>query len=123
MRCPRNRKVGAALSGLSMDHFLARGYANVVESKEEEVEGVLFELTPSDEDSLTGGKGWLWVLSKADLRVLQGDLEVVALVYVDPITAEGPPREEYVQRIREGLADAKLSEGYVARYVRKFIPA
>ncbi len=70
-----------------------------------------------------GGKGWLWgPIRKADLRVLQGDEEVMALVYVDPITVEGPPKEEYVQRIKAGLADAKLSEGYVARYVRKFVP-
>jgi hypothetical protein len=35
---------------------------------------------------------------------------------------QGTPREEYIQRINAGLADAMLSDDYVAQ-VQKFIPA
>lgn len=123
-RCPQSKKIGGARLRGYRWIISIRGYANVVESKEDEVEGVLFEISQSDEDSLDRYEG---VSSgsyrKADLRVLHGEKEEVALVYFDPITAEGAPKKEYIQRINSGLADAKLSEGYVTRYVRKFIPA
>lgn len=123
-RCPQSKKVGVARLRGYRWIISARGYANVVESQSDEVEGVLFELSPSDEDSLDRYEG---VASgsyrKADLPVLHECREVVALVYLDPVTAEGTPKKEYIQRINSGLADAKLSEGYVTHHVRKFIPA
>jgi len=123
-RCPESRKMGAArLSGFRWI-ISARGYANVIEAKEDEVEGVLYEISESDERSLDKHEG---VTSgsyrKVELPVSRDGKIEVALVYVDPVTAEGAPREEYVSRINAGLADAGLSEKYVSRHVRKFIPA
>lgn len=122
-RCPQSKKVGVARLRSYRWIISTRGYANVVASTADEVEGVLFELSQSDEDSLDRYEG---VASgsyrKVDLPVLHDGREVVALVYIDPVTAEGSPEEEYVKRINLGLKDAKLSEGYVTRYVRKFIP-
>jgi hypothetical protein len=74
----------------------------------------------------------LWTSTKAlsqahirrfDLPVLYEGQEKVALVYVDPVTAEGCSTDEYIQRINLGLVDAKLSNAYVTRYVRRYIPA
>jgi len=123
-RCPQSKKVGIARLRGYRWIISARGYANVVESNDDQVEGVIFRISQSDEDSLDQYEG---VSSgsyrKADLGVLHGEKEKIALVYLDPVTAEGTPTSEYIQRINSGLADAKLSEGYVTRYVRKFIPA
>jgi gamma-glutamylcyclotransferase (GGCT)/AIG2-like uncharacterized protein YtfP len=123
-RCPQSKKIGVARLRGYRWIVSVRGYANVVESKEDEVEGVLFELSQSDEDSLDRHEGISsGSYRKADLRVLHGEKEEVAFVYLDPVISEGAPKKEYIQRINSGLADAKLSEGYVTRYVRKFIPA
>lgn len=122
-RCPQARKLGrASLPGYRWI-ISARGYANVLESPRDTVEGVLFELSASDEASLDRHEGVAagWY-AKADLAVQHGDRDVVALVYVDHITAEGTPKGEYIHRINAGLSDAKLPEDYVARHVRRFIP-
>jgi gamma-glutamylcyclotransferase len=123
-RCPHSKKIGIARLPGHRWIISARGYANIVESVEDEVEGILFEISQSDEKSLDKCEG---VASgsyrKAELSVLHGENEKAALVYIDPITTEGTPKSEYIQRINAGLADAKLSDGYVIRYVRKFIPA
>lgn len=123
-RCPQSKKIGVARLRGYRWIVSVRGYANVVESKEDEVEGVLFEISQSDEDLLDRHEGISsGSYHKADLLVLHGEKEEVAFVYLDPVTAEGAPKKEYIQRINSGLADAKLSKGYVTRYVRKFIPA
>jgi len=123
-RCPQSEKIGVGrLSGYRWI-ISTRGYANVVESPEDEVEGVLFALSQSDENSMDEYEGVaIGSYRKADLPVWQGENKVVALVYLDPIAAEGTPTKEYIHRINYGLADAKLSEPYLARHVRKFIPA
>lgn len=122
-RCPQSRKLGIARLPGHRWIITTRGYANVVASQGDEVEGILFELTPSDEAALDRYEG---VASgsyrKKTLPVHHHDRQVPALVYLDPITTEGPPKPEYIQRINSGLADANLSESYVIRHVRKFIP-
>lgn len=124
MRCPQSKKVGVArLLGYRWI-ISKRGYANIVKSMEDEVEGVLFEISATDEVSLDNYEG---VSSgsyhKVDLPVLYKEQEKVALVYVDSVTVEGCPQQKYIQRINSGLADAKLSDAYVTRYVRRYIPA
>ena len=123
-RCPDNKKVGIArLLGYRWI-ISARGFANILESESDEVEGVLFELSESDEATLDNHEGVATgCYRKVYLPVINKDREFVALVYIDPVTTEGTAKSEYVQRINWGLADANLTESYVARYVRKFIPA
>ena len=123
-RCPQSRKVGLARLPGYRWIITTRGYANVVESPTEEVEGVLFEISESDERLLDGFEGVAsGFYRKGELQVLSGAKKVIALVYLDPVTAEGVPKQEYVHRINSGLADAQLSEAYVTGHVRKFIPA
>jgi gamma-glutamylcyclotransferase (GGCT)/AIG2-like uncharacterized protein YtfP len=122
-RCPNSRKVGVArLLGYRWI-ISTRGYANIVQSDKDEVEGVVFEISLSDEKSLDRYEG---VSSgsylKMNLPVIIGDAQKIMLIYIDPVTTEGAPKKEYIQRINSGLEDAKLSESYVARAVRNFIP-
>jgi gamma-glutamylcyclotransferase len=122
MRCPESKKLGIArLSGYRWI-ITTRGYANVVESAHDEVEGVLFEISDSDEVSLDKFEGVAnGFYEKAKLPVMMGNKKAEALVYLDPIVEEGATKEEYIHRINSGLADAMLSDDYVAQ-VRKFIP-
>ena len=121
-RCPQSRKIGVAVLPGYRWIITTRGYASMVESPEEQVEGVLFEISESDEQALDRFEG---VASgnyqKHDLTVRQGNHDVIAMVYIDPITAEGEPKEEYIHRINAGLADADLSDRYITRQVRRFI--
>jgi gamma-glutamylcyclotransferase len=123
-RCPQSRKIGVArLIGYRWI-ITTRGYASVVLSPADTVEGVLYEISGSDEDALDGFEGvrsGLYV--KQFLPVHRDGKQELALIYVDPITAEGAPQQEYIDRINAGLADANLNDGYVIRYMRKFIPA
>ncbi|MEK6801965.1 MAG: gamma-glutamylcyclotransferase family protein [Nitrospirota bacterium] len=123
-RCSQSKKVGVARL---LDYrwiISTRGYANVVKSMNDYVEGVLFEISATDEASLDKYEGVSsGSYQKVEFPVLHEGQEKVALVYVDAVTVEGSPKQEYIQRINSGLADAKLSEAYVTRYVRKYVPA
>ncbi len=123
-RCSPSKKVGVARL---LDYrwiISARGYANVVKSMNDYVEGVLFEISARDEASLDEKEGVSsGSYQKAELPVLHEGLAEVALVYADPVTVKGNPKQEYIQRINSGLADAKLSDAYATRYVRRYISA
>lgn len=120
-RCPQSKKVGIACLPGYRWIISARGYANVVKSKDDEVEGVLYLISDSDENSLDKHEGVAsGSYGKAALRVAGPQGEEEALVYVDPVTEEGVPQKEYIKRINSGLADAKLSAAYVSRYVRVY---
>ena len=122
-RCPQHARLGVARLRGYRWVISSRGYANVLRSDGDEVEGVLLELSASDESSLDGYEGVdNGLYDKHDLRVRFGDEEVTALVYVATVSDEGAPKAEYVERMRNGLRDAKLSEAYVRRHVRRFIP-
>lgn len=121
-RCPDSTKLGIARLAGYRWIISTRGYANVVESLNDEVEGVLFEISESDEQTLDAKEGvGSGGYQKGELTVVLGAKAMVALVYLDPVITEGAPIPEYIERINQGLADAQLSEAYVTRQVRKFI--
>ena len=123
-RCPQSKKVGIARLPGYRWIISIHGYANVVKSEDDEVEGDLYMISDSDENSLDRWEGvHSGSYRKATLRVASPQGEEEVLVYVDPVTEEGNPKQEYINRINSGLADAKLSPKYVIRYVRNFIPA
>ena len=123
-RCPDCRKLGRAdLAGYRWI-ISPRGYANIVASERDAVEGVLYEISPADEVSLDKYEGVAsGCYDKAELPLSHNGKDLIALIYIDPSLGEGPPKPEYITRINAGLADAGLSPEYVSRYVRKFIPA
>ena len=121
-RCPDSRKIGISILPGYRWIIIKRGFANVVEAQGSEVEGVLFEISPSDEKSLDCKEGVAKGLyQKIELLVQHEGEEKLALIYIDPVKEEGEPSDEYVDRINRGLADAKLSDAYVEVQIRKFI--
>lgn len=122
-RCPENRKIGIArLTGYKWI-ISARGYANILRSNKDEVEGVLYAISESDESSLDRYEGVSsGCYNKAMLRIIHEGVEKEALVYIDPTLDEGEPKDEYLNTINDALSDANLSLEYITKYIKKFIP-
>ena len=43
-------------------------------------------------------------------------------MYVDPVVQEGPPKNEYIDRINVGIVDSEFPTAYVEKYIRNKIP-
>ena len=103
----------------------SRGYANVVKSEPDYVMGRIYKIRKSDESSLDKSEGVSVVHSGYDKKILPITADGVSydcLVYVDSVTQEGPPKNEYVNRINLGLADSEFPTAYVEKYIRSKIP-
>ena len=118
-RCPNNSKIGIGqLSGYKWI-ISARGYANVVKSSNDDVWGVIYEISMLDEEKLdvyegVSAKCYL----KDNLEILIDDRIENCLTYVDPVTDIGIPTSIYPNIINEGLLDSKLPEQYVEKYLK-----
>jgi gamma-glutamylcyclotransferase len=123
-RCPNLRVMGmGSLAGYRWI-ISKRGYANIVKSLSDEVQGVVYEITAGDESSLDSYEGVnIDSYRKEMVSVIIEGAVHNCLVYVDSIVEEGKPQFEYIDRINRGLAESGLATEYVDRYVRKFIPA
>jgi gamma-glutamylcyclotransferase (GGCT)/AIG2-like uncharacterized protein YtfP len=123
-RCPEHRLVGNGILKGYRWIITTRGYANIVKSVSDEVRGVVYEISESDEKSLDRYEGvQSGSYRKEMLKIEMGNESKECLVYVDPVEEEGKPKEEYVGRINKGISDSRLPPEYIDRYIRKFIPA
>ncbi len=123
-RCPQHRLVGYGILKGYCWIITTRGYANVVKSTSDEVHGVVYEISESDEKSLDELEGvHTGHYRKEMLKIeIEGE-DKECLVYIDPVQKEGKPKKEYIGRINKGISDSKLPSEYIDRYIRKFIPA
>ena len=123
-RCPEHRLVGNGILKGYRWIITTRGYANVVKSVSDEVHGVVYEISESDEKSLDRYEGvQSGSYRKEMLKIEMGNESKECLVYVDPVEEEGKPKEEYVGRINKDIFDSRLPPEYLDRYIRKFITA
>jgi len=118
-RCPSNSKIGIGqLSGYKWI-ISARGYANVVKSSNDDVWGVIYEISMLDEEKLDVYEGVSTkCYLKDNLEILIDDRIENCLTYVDPVTDIGIPTSTYANVINEGLLDSKLPEQYVEKYLK-----
>jgi len=117
-RCPGFRVVGPGMLIGYRWIITARGYASVIRSVSDVVFGTVYALSEEDEARLDACEGVSSGCYRKELLVVEtakGKLR--CLVYVDPVRQEGPPHEEYVIRIRNGIRDAALPTQYVERYL------
>lgn len=145
-RCPESPFIGTArLDGWKFI-INKRGYATIVQSKNDYVWALVYDLTADDEATLDIHEGVPFAYVKKYLDVTLWDANVVdeagvpippgngnsvgrtvsSLGYVDEIrTEEGSPKEEYIYRVGMGIEDA-VAKGvpveYFEKYVRPFIP-
>lgn len=121
-RCPDHRVIGQAVLKGYRWIITAKGYANIVKSEKDEVYGVVYEISDSDERSLDDREIKKAGYHKEIVTVECEGKPLECLVYVDSVVEGGLPRQEYVKRINNGLSDANLPQEYIERYIRKFIP-
>jgi len=122
-RCPGHERIGYGILRGYRWIISQRGYATIVASPHDEVHGMVYKLTESDECRLDGYEGVPeGGYRKEIVPVTLGGHSTPCLVYIDPVEAEGVAWPEYVGRINRGISDSALSPEYVARYVRNFIP-
>jgi len=122
-RCPLSKRLGHAV--LPGYHWIiaADGYANAVPSPADAVEGVLYEIQPSDEaeldiyEEVNAG-----CYTKHVLSVQHAGAIVQALVYLNPQTAPGTAASDYLEPLRTAVfVDGGLSPAYLTRCILPFI--
>jgi hypothetical protein len=124
-RCPDNKLLGGVVLHDHRWFIYKRGFANIEKSTKDYVEGLLYLISDSDEESLDVCEGVsIGLYQKKYVEVVhKGKLQRKVLVYIAPETEEGTPQPDYARVINEGIADAQLSKEYVMRYIRPFISA
>jgi adenine-specific DNA-methyltransferase len=122
-RCPTHRIIG---KGTLKDYrwiISKRGYANIVKSETDKVEGLIYEIAESDEKALDTYEGVDEGSYRKEYPPIEFDgKQKNCLVYIDPVTQEGEPSQQYAAKIKQGVSDAQLSLEYVKKYMRAFIP-
>jgi len=122
-RCPDNSLLGKGFLEGYRWIISKRGYANIVQSANDTVIGIVYEIAQSDERELDCFEGVdNGSYKKEMLDVIITGKRYGCLVYIDPIIEEGAPKEEYINRINQGIIDAELPIEYVNRYIRKYVP-
>jgi gamma-glutamylcyclotransferase (GGCT)/AIG2-like uncharacterized protein YtfP len=124
VRCPESRTVGTGrLKGWRWI-ITRRGYASIVASEGDFVFGTVYELSEADVRNLDRFEGVARGCYRKELLMVDvAGRESNCLVYVDYVTEEGQPREEYIYRINKGILDAGLPDEYVTGCLRLYIPA
>ncbi|KAK4178246.1 hypothetical protein QBC36DRAFT_368972 [Triangularia setosa] len=151
-RCPSSPFLGLGRLKNYKWFINSRGYANISHSptyldqsnasETDEVWGLIYKLTPEDEEMLDINEGVPYAYEKRVIPVKfwakgegvgegkQGGKgeEVAMLVYIDFQRDIGgfKPREEYIVRMNKGIDDALkegVPRGYVDKVLREYIPA
>ncbi len=122
-RCPEHLLLGSgSLAGYRWI-ITSRGYASIVASPADLVLGLVYQLSAADEQNLDSYEGvHQGCYYKKQVSVLLEGITTQCMTYLDPVTGEGVPRQEYIRRINCGIADAGLDPAYIERYLRLFVP-
>ena len=124
-RCPDNTQMGIGILHGYRWIISSRGYANVVKSDSDYVMGRIYKINKRDEDRLDKKEGYNSIPSCYDkeiLPIIADGVSCDCFVYVDPVIQEGPPKNEYIDKINAGLVDSKFPDEYVEKYIRNKIP-
>jgi len=124
-RCPKNTRMGIGILHGYRWIISSRGYANVVKSDPDYVMGRIYKINKHDEDNLDKKEGYNSIPScydKKTLSIIADGVSCDCFVYVDSVIQEGPPKNEYIDRINLGLADSEFPTEYVEKYIRNKIP-
>ena len=124
-RCPDNTQMGIGTLHGYRWIISSRGYANVVKSDSDYVMGRIYKINKRDEDRLDKKEGYNSIPScydKETLSIIADGVSCDCFVYVDPVIQEGPPKNEYIDKINAGLVDSKFPDEYVEKYIEtKFL--
>jgi gamma-glutamylcyclotransferase (GGCT)/AIG2-like uncharacterized protein YtfP len=121
-RCPEHRIIGVGRIRGWRWIITTRGYASIVESEGDYVLGTVYELSTADLQNLHRFEGVEQGNYRTEMiSVAVEGRDLSCLVYIDPVTEEGNPKEEYITRINRAIEDAGFPDEYVTRYLRPFV--
>ena len=103
-RCPDSHFICRARLPDHRFVITSRGYASVRKSAGGTVHGLLIALTGPDERTLDRFEGVAKGMYRRDQVEVLTELgcSIPALIYIDDIEGEGPPKPDYLERILEG---------------------
>jgi gamma-glutamylcyclotransferase (GGCT)/AIG2-like uncharacterized protein YtfP len=123
-RCPEHKKIGTGILGGWRWIITTRGYASIVFSEVDYVLGTVYDLSEADICNLDRFEGVAQGSYRKEMITVNVDgRDLNCLVYIDMVTEVGKPKEEYIDRINNGIRDAELPNAYVVRYLQPFITA
>ncbi len=90
-------------------------------SVRDSVHGVVYQLSPSDEETLDRLEGVSLGCYRKDYLTLSGPRSPIfdVLVYVDPRVTPGRPQGDYMTKILDGASQSKLPSQY-QRFLASF---
>jgi gamma-glutamylcyclotransferase (GGCT)/AIG2-like uncharacterized protein YtfP len=108
-RCPRARALGKAiLSGYRLEF---KSFATIVPDPGEQVEGVLWTITESDESALDVLEGYPEFYDKKNVSVVHNDINHIAMTYIMGPREKGyAPSDGYYSMVSEGYQTFGLSQ-------------
>lgn len=121
-RCPNARGLGKAILKGYKFIINTRGVATVIESKDDYVEGVLYEVTDDCLASLDCYEGVSSKLyERKELKVEYENKIINAYIYIATCKEESKnSRENYIETILDGSKDFNLSDDYIKKYLDKY---
>lgn len=121
-RCPDNTLIGPAIINGFKWFINKRGYANIIPSKNDFVEGIVYKISENDEYNLDIKEGVAkGHYKKRYIDAVLKESTLNCLVYIDPINATGVPSKEYITRLLNGKIDSKISESFYNKYWKPYL--
>ena len=108
-RCPKARALGRAI--LPGYRFEFKSFATIVPSPKEQVEGVLWTITDSDESALDVLEGYPEFYDKKTVSVEHNSQSYIAMTYIMGPREKGyAPSDGYYSMVSEGYQSFGLSQ-------------
>lgn len=117
-RCPHSHDLGLGILHGHRFRIDGRGVATVDPDPSGVVHGVVWELTPGDEETLDRYEGVPRIYTKQIVQIEIGGTSVPMLIYVSRDGLKGRPRPGYLERIVEAAEGRGLPAGYVQELKR-----
>jgi len=108
-RCPSAVPMGkAVLPGYRLEF---KSFATIVPSPKEQVEGVLWTITDTDESALDMLEGYPEFYDKKNVSVIHDDMNYIAMTYIMGPREQGyAPSDGYYSMVSEGYQTFGLSQ-------------
>lgn len=108
-RCPSAVALGRAV--LPGYRFEFKSFATIVPSPKEQIEGVLWTITKTDELALDMLEGYPEFYDKKNVRVIHNDVNYIAMTYImGPREKNQAPTDGYYSMVSQGYQQFGLSQ-------------
>ena len=108
-RCPTAIPMGKAI--LPGYRFEFKSFATIVPSPKEQVEGVLWTITDTDESALDVLEGYPEFYDKKNVSVIHDEMDYIAMTYIMGPREQGyAPSDGYYSMVSEGYQTFGLSQ-------------